>query len=111
MVSESRHQSPQRPRHHFGAVVHPQVFRGAPIGHQGDQDVDELIGVAGTAHSDGECLSGELVDDVGHLEAALVSCLVEAEINGSHLVRPACPESLGEGGTQPAALAAGRRPL
>src|SRR5581483_1259133 len=96
----------QRPGDHLRAVVHAQVGRRPAVEHEDFEDVDELIGVARAAHPDGETLTGELVDDVGHLQPALIGGLIELEVDGPDVVRPLCAEPVGERWSQPPALAA-----
>ena len=69
-----------------------------------------LVGGDGAVDLHGQGLPGELVDDVGDLQAPVVGGLVELEVDGPDVVRVLGPVTLGRVGPDPTALAAGLGP-
>lgn len=70
------------------SVVEAHVDRGAPLAGETLEAVDDVIGVDGAVHVDGQALPAVLVDHVQQLQLAAIGGLVELEVHRPHHVRP-----------------------
>jgi hypothetical protein len=75
-------------------------------GGQPGQRLDQVISGAGAGHAHREGLAGVLIDDVGQLQPASISGLVELEVDRPDLVGALGPPPLRLLGSDPAAFAA-----
>lgn len=71
----------ERVRHELWSVIHSQEVRCSSFLHQFIESVHHVVGGDRTRHVDREALSGELVDDVEHLDGAQVARLVELKVH------------------------------
>jgi hypothetical protein len=79
----------QRLGHELRSVVAAQEGRGAAGAHQAGQHLDDTGGANAAVDIDGQTFLGELVRDGQALELLAVGAMIEHEVLGPHLVRPA----------------------
>jgi hypothetical protein len=83
--------------------------RGASVGYETFDHLDDLVGTHGTSHLHGEGLSGVLVHNVEQLQTPLIGGLVELEVQSPHMVRCLGSQQEPVRGPRPAPLGPLRR--
>jgi len=99
-------------RGHLGAIVHPNVGRGAPGA--GDDVIKhraQLVGGAGAERAGGQGFTGVFVDDVQEPHLAAVDAEVGLKVQRPHVIRTLSSHPLITPLAEPALLTSPRRPL